>query len=926
MDKPVVGEFYRLIKEESIFDALLELAKELDRSRGWKCIPFVIEKEGTKYSKKPLGRWGELKEGKVSLEEYWNSLSSKESLLTTGIGVICGKASGITVVDIDDPQKFEETTGLKIEELAKTTLAVKTISGGYHLYYRYEKDLPTKTFQGSGFDIRNDGGLAVIPPSFCFEEPPKEVVEALGLSVDVNGPKYEWLNSLEPAEFPKKLKEFVKVDNTKLETKNLKKVSNPRYLSEADIKELSELFVPIWREGFRNSLTIFLLGLLYKNGIVKENAEKLIDRITTIAGDEEKKQRLAQVRYQYEVYLPRKSLEEIKGWKGITEVLEELKSVGHLTEEGANYILSKLQEIFKQDKETVQHSKVYVVTGFNPKRGYVNDTKNCFIASWRETQEGWRLKNIFIFASIVDVSVKWDPYREQKTYSITFKKKVANEEVIFKVEGSLDEILGRLKADALVVRKDAKEVLSAILAEFEKKGLAKTEVGPTIKGIVLKDGRFVLNGHRLPNIDGEREKVKEALELLDRYITTFASKKQKETVTVLKWALVSPFNWVKKQAGRKNVFKWLFLIGAPDTGKTTDAELFTRWIWNLDENSTSGSSLKTPSRLAKKANTWTFAFVVNEASSLYTDRSSSHTEEIRELLRQIWDGKIAREIRRQSGEKIVELAAANFIFTANRHPHLYSADAKRIAVIKYSPGARIRRESKQEFELVFNQNVKAKLAYIGSAVLEWAKEHKDLILEVDDFNFLGTQILEELYQSYAGYTPEWVKLFFEDTWEEEEEPTKEEILSILVKKVNQVLAPRFGMSIAKGKLPVIKRLKLAKNLDPSLPYEIDEDNGLLLLKKGFLKLLNEEGFEIASLIDLAGILGGDYLRVHKEKLGLKGNKVVAISLNAFEFLEGREVTLREGFSLGDNSEPEEDLEDIPLFEEDFEDNKAPPEA
>jgi len=498
--------FYQNLVEASTYEALFELAKVLYREKGWVCIPFKIEKnlsaKGKEYTKTPIGRWGQLVEGKVSVEEYWkemeNSLPYNQVLTITGIGLITGKTSQITILDIDDPKTFEETTGFKIQDLLKKTLAVRTINGGYHFYFKYDPEVKTGTYQHLGLDIRNNKALAVIPPSFCMEEPPKEIAKAFDVEVEIDGPKYEWLNDLEPIEFPKELKQLL---------------SKPNQIQQK-----------------------------------VENQE----------------------------------------WKKLSE--EQIKTLE-------------------------------------------------------------------------------------------------------------------------------------------------------------------LNKHELPELN--REKVREALEILNYYFEKYAKEKPAEAATVLKWALVAPFNWVKKQAGKKALFKWLFLLGSPDTGKTTDAEIFTRWIWGLEENATSGSSLQTASRIAQKADRWTFSNIVNEASSLFSKNPKS--DEIRELLRQIWDGTIAREKRRQNGQRVVELAAATFIFTANETPTLYQGDIKRIEIIKYNPKARV--VDKNTFEADFNYDKRAKLAYIGSAVYEWAKKNLDLILEVDDYRMLGELILTYLYEEYFnGQIPEWVNL------------------------------------------------------------------------------------------------------------------------------------------------------------------------
>lgn len=91
------------------------------------------------------------------INEWWEKNPS------ANIGIITGKISGITVVDID-------TKGDKVVPLETfpPTYTVKTPSGGYHLYYEYDPRIlqTANTFpQFPHVDIRNDGGYVVAPPS-----------------------------------------------------------------------------------------------------------------------------------------------------------------------------------------------------------------------------------------------------------------------------------------------------------------------------------------------------------------------------------------------------------------------------------------------------------------------------------------------------------------------------------------------------------------------------------------------------------------------------------------------------------------------------------------------------------------------------------------------------------------------------------------
>lgn len=90
---------------------------------------------------------------------WWNENEN------ANVGIITGKISGITVVDID----MSNETHVDID-LFPRTFTVKTPTGGFHLYYRYTAKIgqTANTFpQFPHVDIRNDGGYVVAPPSFC---------------------------------------------------------------------------------------------------------------------------------------------------------------------------------------------------------------------------------------------------------------------------------------------------------------------------------------------------------------------------------------------------------------------------------------------------------------------------------------------------------------------------------------------------------------------------------------------------------------------------------------------------------------------------------------------------------------------------------------------------------------------------------------
>jgi hypothetical protein len=91
------------------------------------------------------------------IEAWWKQTPK------ANVGIITGKVSNITVVDID----VKGDVVVPLDTFPKT-FTVKTPSGGYHLYYQYDSEIKqtANTYpQFPHVDIRNDGGYVVAAPS-----------------------------------------------------------------------------------------------------------------------------------------------------------------------------------------------------------------------------------------------------------------------------------------------------------------------------------------------------------------------------------------------------------------------------------------------------------------------------------------------------------------------------------------------------------------------------------------------------------------------------------------------------------------------------------------------------------------------------------------------------------------------------------------
>lgn len=143
--------------------------------QGWSVIPI---KPGSKLPS--IASWKEYQTRlptEAEIRKWWKATPS------ANLALVCGKISGVIVVDID-PKSGGTTEGLELPP----TLSSRTGGGGQHLFYRWNKDvIGAKVGVRAGIDIRSEASYVVIPPS-----------------LHASGNTYEWINEGDAIEEPPK--------------------------------------------------------------------------------------------------------------------------------------------------------------------------------------------------------------------------------------------------------------------------------------------------------------------------------------------------------------------------------------------------------------------------------------------------------------------------------------------------------------------------------------------------------------------------------------------------------------------------------------------------------------------------------------------------------------------------------------------------
>jgi len=650
--------------------------------------------------------------------------------------------------------------------------------------------------------------------------------------------------------------------------------------------KIAELFLPYWVEGHRHNLLLGLLGYFLKAGVKYEDARDIVERICQLAGDEEKDHRLYLVDYHYNKRVKEKRKEELIG---LTQIRTELAKLG-IREEKINYVILKLQELVNR----YELYNIFARTKYShPRGGVANIVSMRGIFTWKEifNKETGEYETVLdrqvIGAALVRVRIIRNPYTQIKEIEAEFITE-ANKRL--KIRGTIHEIFARLYLENLIYSKTkAEEALQKLLVVVEKKGLAKVVEDVEVHGFYINSAGLLEFKHEFPRYD--KEKVKEALEILNEFIERFCKQYPAKASEVIKNIITAPFNFVRKQMGLES-WKWLILIGYGGTGKTTLSSL-AGYIWDLPRTfEISAGSLSTEARVGRTLSRWTFPFVVNEVQELFYKDSKIA---IRDLLKNAWSSIIVRG-KYKAGEWVEELALASLLMTSNQDVDLTTAEQRRYKKIEFFSSEKPSPKQKQEFN-EWKKNLE-KLAHLGFPIYAHVRDNLSL-LRLDDFRDAGERILEHLYKENLGYVPDWVYLRVEEEEPEERirEALKEEIETVIVEYINDRARRFLRDDPLLGDIhPVLARLKElnASGYEHNILY--DQKERKVYIRRGFLKVLKEHGIEIATLDDLAALFGGEKARVKRKDLGLEGHNVAVIPESAL-FTPPLSKEAREGIAL-----------------------------
>jgi len=800
----------------------------------------------------------------IEWKEYQKRLPTREEIESWfnkdlyNIAIICGSVSqGLLVVDFDNYEYYKNWC-LELPEEWKKILSwtwIARTGRGAHVYFRYKRALRTKPKLREGIDIKAEASYVVAPPSL---HPSGVFYEFINGGPGTPVSIYE-LNDTELNELKRLLgweEERKVVVKTPLE--------KGRDLKDEECLRIYTLLSDAYKPGYRDLIILFLTGWLRRANISYDSARRVVELLAK--DDEELESRIYVLDRTYGIRGNPPTKEELKGKSGLLEVLTEV-----IGEEKALEVIKELENILGTASpyadaiiELLDYDKqIYGVCNF----------RRLIIARARRTENGFRYMERITIGAPTKLIVYFNPLGGLTKYEVLWESETRRPLRIGPC--NIEDIAGRLRAEGLVLHPRLLEgVLNAIFEAFLRRGRAEIREEIEAPGFYYIDDKIVVVRYETEGVD--LEELKNSLELLDTLGYWYSHALDRFSV-VVKWGVVAPFIFARKQRGKW--IPWLYLYGTSYTGKTTLA-LIVLHLYGLpiSQYQKSGANIDTVPRLGYVLSRSTFPTLVNEPGSAITK------EQITEVMKSAIESTTARG-RYVRGTYTEIPSLSPLIMTSNKILPREDALLRRFIVLRFTYGERISKEKAREFDRTIKPRLK-ELEVIGKWVAKRIIEDPS-ILEEDDWLAIAERLLTEMYESIGLTPPEWIKLRVEEE-ENIYEDMREAIRIHLVRRVNEEFNRFVGRILVeaserpKSEATFEDRLNVVLS-EGLIPYIIWRNEGTIVFTSGFREELRNVIGDIGGMKSIAELLGWEYKVVKVKKRPIKA--IITKYQDLLEFLK-----------------------------------------
>lgn len=350
-----------------------------------------------------------------------------------------------------------------------------------------------------------------------------------------------------------------------------------------------------------------------------------------------------------------------------------------------------------------------------------------------------------------------------------------------------------------------------------------------------------------------------SLKCLEELIEALSVREAK-AMTVLKWYMMAPFGFIKKQKGY-GYYKWLYLWGSSKVGKSSLCFMFAR-MWNTysGEYDSGGSHANTEHRISMQLAKSTFPIILNETRLIF------QTVDMQDLVKTASESVTSRS-KDDHGEFITLPAFNTPVLTSNDNLPAAEGLGTRFINIEFhrdevqEMGERVAFDDK--FRIKEEDSPLNDLQGIGYFVKEYVKKNLD-ILELD-FASAAELLIEKMYEKVDRECPEVFRLNYSVDEDRVDKDKVEIFRHFFIKTVNNEAR---NFRSARGDTTFQQRFNVVLE-NECLSYLYRNNKNDVLFSTGVLHELNRYDIVETSLKSLAILLGFKY---EKSKHFQKTNK------------------------------------------------------
>lgn len=276
-------------------------------------------------------------------------------------------------------------------------------------------------------------------------------------------------------------------------------------------------------------------------------------------------------------------------------------------------------------------------------------------------------------------------------------------------------------------------------------------------------------------------------------LTDFFKGNETKLATILKWNLIAPLAFAKKQLGQplENLVPHLYLYGKSGSGKTTASRIGI-YFWDTPsskENDIGGSEADTIARLGAQISTSTFSKIINEPSGIFNKKS------LTEMMKTAVERTNAR--RKFEGNNFNVILALNPIqYTSNFSLPNVEGLSRRFLQLLFTHSEKKTDKEKEDFMKKYHMDQPKEclfhdLKFLADFTLDYIVKHPEVLkLNWQD---LSNKMIMQAYIHCGRHVPDWLLSFEEavsdiDIDDEETEDLRMFFLDVINKQVNSVVS------------------------------------------------------------------------------------------------------------------------------------------